>query len=244
MNNLGLLIPSKGETDLWSWATVTSINPIKVRIDGDSAPLSATPDALYKGATIGHRVWVQLSGRRVIIHGAGSSTGSTTAGIVEWSALATAPDGYLICNAAVYNISDYPILGPKLGNKYGGNGTTTFGVPDLIDRTPVGAGGTYALAAKGGNATESLSVAQMPAHDHFGSTAAQGNGGMGYQSVPTGYYQGGFGAYASASFGDRMMVWTNAYTPTHAHAIPSQGGGAGHNNMQPYQALTPIIRTF
>jgi microcystin-dependent protein len=50
----------------------------------------------------------------------------------------TAPTGYLLCDGTVYNISTYPTLGALLLSTYGGNGTTTFGVPDLKQRIPVG----------------------------------------------------------------------------------------------------------
>lgn len=251
MNNLGLLLPDKaGRTELWTWATVTSINPIKVRIDGDTAALAASPDSLYKNVAVGHRVWVQLSGHRVIIHGAGGSS-ANTAGIVEWCAMASAPDGYLICNGVVYNISDYPILGPKLGSTYGGNGTTTFGVPDLRGRVPVGvgtatgaAGATnHPLAQKSGEETHVFTINEMPPHDHGGNTnlgvtdflrvvGAAGTASL--SNHTTGYASAGYQDVSGAGFPGG----------SHYHSIASQGGGAAANNMQPYLALTPIIRTF
>lgn len=72
LRNLDLLIPQDPDasaTDTWAWATVTSQAPLKVRLDGESAPLVITPEMLGDVPPVGARVWLQFSGRRVVAHG-------------------------------------------------------------------------------------------------------------------------------------------------------------------------------
>ena len=120
----------------------------------------------------------------------------------------TAPDGWVMCNGAILPISNYPNLAAfieaQFGSKnhFGGNGTTTFAVPDLRDRFIVGAGNSYGVGATGGSAQVTLTVNQMPQHNHsagFGPTdpsLSTGIGGISFSgaakvSAETGY--SGFG---------------------------------------------------
>jgi microcystin-dependent protein len=77
-----------------------------------------------------------------------------------------APTGWLLCDGHVYNIADYPKLGALLGNKYGGDGTLTFAVPNMGGKGTIGANATYALGATGGAAAVTLDTTMMPAHAH------------------------------------------------------------------------------
>lgn len=71
MKNLELLIPkSKPINDRWAWATVTNTSPLEIRFDGEIDPLPITPDTLVAGLALADRVWVQISGRRVVVLGA------------------------------------------------------------------------------------------------------------------------------------------------------------------------------
>jgi len=56
--------------DAWGWASVTQASPLRVRLDGDAAALDLTPDTLTGELAVGRRVWVQITGGRVIVHGA------------------------------------------------------------------------------------------------------------------------------------------------------------------------------
>jgi microcystin-dependent protein len=80
----------------------------------------------------------------------GGGTGNVITGEIKMWPTASAPSGYLLCDGTVYNITDYPILGPLLGSVFGGNGTTTFGTPDLIRRVAVGAGGGISVGRNDG----------------------------------------------------------------------------------------------
>ena len=58
------------EQDAWLWATITQVDPLRIRLDGDQFTLDLTPEYLFPGEPpLGARVWVQVNGRRVIVHG-------------------------------------------------------------------------------------------------------------------------------------------------------------------------------
>lgn len=67
--DMDLLLPKPApRRESWRWATVTQVSPLRVRLDGDAAPLTVTPDRLVT-VTLGARVWCQIAGRRVVVHG-------------------------------------------------------------------------------------------------------------------------------------------------------------------------------
>lgn len=68
------LLPGRSEStsdpgNSWRWATVTSVSPLAIRMDGESSPLAAVPQSLVSGLAVGDRVWIQVAGRRVVVHG-------------------------------------------------------------------------------------------------------------------------------------------------------------------------------
>lgn len=72
MRNLEYLIPTPDpEHTEWTWATVTQAAPLRVRFDTEALPLPVTPQTLAGGLIVGDRVWCQVEGRRIIIHGRG-----------------------------------------------------------------------------------------------------------------------------------------------------------------------------
>lgn len=87
-----------------------------------------------------------------------------------------APLGWVDCNGQLLNINAYQALYSLLGTTYGGDGRTTFGVPNLQGRVPVGIGqgaglNNYVLGATGGTETVTLTANQMPAHTHNATQA-------------------------------------------------------------------------
>ncbi|MGC3988448.1 MAG: tail fiber protein [Chthoniobacteraceae bacterium] len=139
-----------------------------------------------------------------------------------------APKGWALCNGQLLAISQNQALFALLGTTYGGNGVTTFGLPNLQGRTPVHFGNGITLGELGGEASHTLLVTEMPAHNHV----PVGNSGAATLDDPTGqlWANGGFQNYA-----------TSSNTTMNAASIGNTGGSQPHNNLQPYLVLNFII---
>ena len=134
-----------------------------------------------------------------------------------------APLGWLYCDGRLVSISDYEVLFNLIGTTYGGDGQTTFGLPDLRGRVPMGAGSgggtTTVLGQLGGVESVALSASQIPAHTHALTTS-----GSGTSSTPVGNRPG----LSSSS------VYGVANGSLAADSVsPSTGGGSPHDNVQP-----------
>lgn len=147
-----------------------------------------------------------------------------------------APQGWAKCEGQLLPIAQNSALFSLLGTIYGGDGRTTFALPDLRGRAPIGenqgAGLTNRpLGSRGGTETDTLTTAQLPAHTHgLRASAAAGN-----SNVPTGK--------VLADPGRGVNAYTDAATDTDmkADAIGSAGGGQSVNNMPPYLAMNYCI---
>jgi microcystin-dependent protein len=80
-----------------------------------------------------------------------------------------APNGWMLCQGQLLNISSYTSLFSVLSNTYGGDGVTTFALPDLRGRVTVGSNSLYPLSSTGGSASHTLTISQMPSHNHTGT---------------------------------------------------------------------------
>lgn len=164
------------------------------------------------------------------------------------------PAGWLRCDGSLVSRTGQAALFAKLGTNYGvGDGSTTFGLPNFIEKVPVGYGASapFKLGESGGEKTHILGTTEVPAHIHpfsgntgiesaqhthrmlianFGEWAARGNISS---TVPLAFYE----------------LQTNANEQSHFHAFsgstgnPSGGSGAAHNNMQPYQTANWLVKT-
>jgi len=156
------------------------------------------------------------------------------------------PSGWLLCDGGSYAISLYPDLFAVIGTTYGSE-SNRFSVPDLRGYGPMGRDAGQAefaaLGQTGGAKTHTLSIAQMPVHDHTGATASAGFHSHNYGT--RGFVTGAAGnvSYspgADGSFDDQSQSTQSA--GAHTHVIPSQGGGSPHNNLQPYVTVNFIIK--
>src|ERR1700694_2382753 len=98
--------------------------------------------------------------------------------IISWN---FARKGWALCNGQFLPINQNQALFSLLGTTYGGNGQTTFALPDLQGRTPIHTGSGHTLGERGGEQAHTLSISELPTHTHpanvSASQAAAGSGG-------------------------------------------------------------------
>lgn len=148
-----------------------------------------------------------------------------------------APRGWALCEGQLLPIDQNTALFSILGTTFGGDGRTTFALPDLRGRVPVqpgnGAGLTNrVLGQKGGSEEVTLSTNEMPAHNHsVGCQTAVGN-----QGTPQNHL------LAAENVGQADLYSNVAGNATMASGmIVNNGGGQPHNNMQPFLGINFII---
>lgn len=145
-----------------------------------------------------------------------------------------APRNWAFCNGQLLPIAQNTALFSLLGTTYGGDGRTTFGLPNLQDRIPMHPGHGPGLTSRrlgdtGGTVAVTLSEAQMPAHAH----SFQASPDPGEVASPA-------GAALARSVGGAVYASANNLVPLGSQ-LSSVGGGAAHNNLQPYLALNICI---
>jgi microcystin-dependent protein len=150
-----------------------------------------------------------------------------------------APKGWALCNGQVMPVSQNTALFSLLGFTYGGNGQTTFALPDLGGRVPIHAGqgpglSSRSLGQTGGQVSVTVALTQMAGHSH----TAQASSNAGTQSTPAGnVWAAGVGRRGQAFY-----AGTPGTSPVMSAAtLGSAGGGQAHNNLPPYLTLNFII---
>ncbi|HKO34375.1 MAG TPA: tail fiber protein [Candidatus Limnocylindria bacterium] len=140
-----------------------------------------------------------------------------------------APQGWALCNGQTLPINQNQALFALLGTTYGGNGQTTFQLPNLRGRVPVHMGSGFTLGQQAGTSSVTVNIQQMPQHVHFlqGTNAA---------------------ATLAAASGNLLgSVSSNAYiTPTNLttlqpSSVSNVGGNQAHENRQPFSVLNFCI---
>lgn len=144
-----------------------------------------------------------------------------------------APAGWAICNGQQIPISENDTLFNLIGTTYGGDGRTTFAVPDLRGRAPMHYGNGYVIGQVAGTENVTLTTQQIPAHTH----GMQASGGAPNSTSPTNSFLG-TSSQVTMYFGDPPNVNMNA------NAISAVGGNQPHENMQPYLVINYIISLY
>ena len=143
-----------------------------------------------------------------------------------------APQGWAFCNGALMAIDQNDALFQLIGTTYGGDGQTTFALPDLQSRIPLHVGPGFALGQAAGVETVTLITSQIPSHSHV----AEGNSSAGTQSSPAG------GVWAQSTLGQFSSAPpTVNMAPA---ALGSSGGSQPHDNMMPFLAVNFILSLF
>jgi microcystin-dependent protein len=144
-----------------------------------------------------------------------------------------APAGWMFCEGQLLPISEFETLFNLIGTTYGGDGQSTFALPDLRGRIPIHQGNSFTLAETGGVETVTLTVQQIPAHTHpllaanlVANDPNPGTRVLGESSASS-LYQSGAPAAAMAP-----------------QSIGSTGGSQPHTNFQPYLCVDFIISLF
>ena len=144
-----------------------------------------------------------------------------------------APAGWMFCEGQLLPISEYETLFNLIGTTYGGDGQSTFALPDLRGRVPVHQGNGFILAEQGGVEEVTLTVNQIPAHSH--SLLASGD--LGNQLTTT-------GNLLSNSQGAIPYIEDVTTLNMNSSAITPVGGSQPHTNFQPYLCVNFIISLF
>jgi microcystin-dependent protein len=145
-----------------------------------------------------------------------------------------APAGWMLCEGQTLSISDNETLFNLIGTTYGGDGQSTFALPDLQGRIPLHQGQGFALAQSGGAETVTLTAAEFPGHSH--SLLAVG-GTRGDQISPA-------GALPAQSFNVVPYINDAPAGNFNGAAVTPAGGSQPHGNFQPYLCINFIISLF
>lgn len=146
-----------------------------------------------------------------------------------------APRGWALCNGAILPITQFTALFSLLGTQYGGNGQTNFALPDLRGRVAIYFGSTYSQGELDGTENVTLTLAEMPSHNHqlLGYTQP------GTAAIPDAALLSNVGGNKTPAHyaGDATTISLNPA------AVQATGGNQSHNNMQPYLVLNYCIAT-
>ena len=152
-----------------------------------------------------------------------------------------APRGWALCDGQLLSISQNDALFSLFGTTYGGDGETTFGLPDLRGRIPIHAGSGAGpglsprdLGARGGAEQVTVTTAQLPGHDHG---SLHGSSATGTTSNPAGNLP------AKSTTVDAYINEepTQALAPA---AVGSSGGSQSHSNVQPFLCVNFVVALF
>jgi len=155
-----------------------------------------------------------------------------------------APNGWMLCQGQLVPIAENEVLFQLIGTTYGGDGQETFALPDLQSRVPIhmgtGGGGTYIEGENGGVESVTLTISQIPIHNH----AVQVATGPANQNLPANSVL----STEAESVLNRAPVYA-AYAASNQVQLAAQtvgvaGGNQPHSNIQPILAINFIISLY
>jgi microcystin-dependent protein len=142
------------------------------------------------------------------------------------------PADWLACNGQLLSISQYETLFTLIGTTYGGDGQTTFALPNLQGRIPMHQGSGFPVGQQAGEETVTLGLGQIPAHSHtLNAQSAQGG-----QGSPVG------NVWAASPLDQFSSV--SPVTTLSASALGYVGGNQAHDNLPPFLVVNYIIAPF
>lgn len=145
-----------------------------------------------------------------------------------------APAGWMFCEGQLLPISEYETLFNLIGTTYGGDGQSTFALPDLRGRIPIHQGNGFILAETGGAEEITLTVSQIPAHSH----PMLGTLNLANNTDPANLVPGTLVTNVTAYGTD------NPSTTLSPQSVSAVGGSQPHTNFQPYLCVNFIISLF
>lgn len=151
-----------------------------------------------------------------------------------------APAGWALCNGQTMAISENETLFNLIGTTYGGDGQTTFNLPDLQGRVPIHPGNGFVFAETGGSESVTLTTSQIPAHSH----GAACNSAAGTSASPTGGFWAGEADTAIKPYTNTPFSSTNPAANMNSLIVGSAGGSQPHDNMLPFLTVNFIISLF
>ena len=144
-----------------------------------------------------------------------------------------APVGWAFCDGSIIPIDQNDALFNLIGTTYGGDGQTTFALPNLQSRVPVHVGPGFALGQSGGVESVTLTTSQIPAHSHVPLC-----------NTAVGTAQGPDGAFWALPSSGTIYSTAAPTLPMSPSAVGSSGGSQPHDNMLPFLVINFILSLF
>jgi microcystin-dependent protein len=146
------------------------------------------------------------------------------------------PSGWSFCDGSLMAIAENDTLFNLIGTTYGGDGQTTFALPDLRGRVPMHVGSGAPLAQTGGTETVTLTTQQIPSHNHNALATATGSVLSPSGAIPA--------VALSSEQGLQVYGPTTPTTALVGTSIQNDGGNQPHENLQPYLCVNFIIALY
>ena len=154
---------------------------------------------------------------------------------LRWVSFNFAPKGWAQCNGQFLPINQNQALFSLLGTTYGGNGQTTFALPDCRGRVSVGQGPQNTLGQAGGQEFHTITMSEMPAHNHFAKASTQTANSAFIQTASPASQN------LPAAVGAAPYTGPTNLTTLEPSSISNVGGSQPHENRQPFLVLLQII---